>query len=207
MALRVAGAPRSQHTNVSKNKKTSDAGRKSKLENYKDKINVLLLVAALVAAATFTVGFSVPGGYNNSNPDQGMATMLAKVKFQEFVICDTVAMYSAIIVTVTLIWAQLGDLSSMQVALNLAVPLLAIALAMMSIAFMAGVYLVVSKISWLGNVILVMGFTVVILLAALFVPLCLGSSSYRVFRWVSYFPFCLVLYAFGSYTERGELED
>ncbi|KAF7141829.1 hypothetical protein RHSIM_Rhsim06G0145000 [Rhododendron simsii] len=209
MALRVAGAPRSPHTDFSKTEKTSSAGQNSELENYKDKVNVVLLVATLVAAVTFTAGFTVPGGYNNSNPDLGMATMLAKVKFQEFVICDTVAMYSSIIVTVTLIWAQLGDTSSMHVALKLAVPLLAIALAMMSIAFMAGVYLVVSELNnWLGNVILVMGSNVLIVLAALFMPLCfLGSSNCRIFRRLSCFPFLLLLYAFGSNTERDENED
>ncbi|XP_058217963.1 protein ACCELERATED CELL DEATH 6-like [Rhododendron vialii] len=207
MALRVAGAPRSPHANVSKTKKPSSAGQNSELENYKDKVNVVLLVATLVAAVTFTAGFTVPGGYNNSNPDQGMATMLAKVKFQEFVICDTVAMYSSIIVTVTLIWAQLGDLSSMRVALKLAVPLLGIALAMMSIAFMAGVYLVVSKLHWLGNIILVMGTNVLIVLALLFVPLCfLGSSNCGICRRLSYFSFRLLLYAFGSYTDRDEKE-
>ncbi|KAG5545347.1 hypothetical protein RHGRI_017722 [Rhododendron griersonianum] len=207
MALRVAGAPRSPHANVSKTKKSSSAGQNSELENYKDKVNVVLLVATLVAAVTFTAGFTVPGGYNNSNPDQGMATMLAKVKFQEFVICDTVAMYSSIIVTVTLIWAQLGDLSSMRVALKLAVPLLGIALAMMSIAFMAGVYLVVSKLHWLGNIILVMGTNVLIMLALLFVPLCfLGSSNCSICRRLSYFSFHLLLYAFGSYTDHDEKE-
>ncbi|KAF7141304.1 hypothetical protein RHSIM_Rhsim06G0145300 [Rhododendron simsii] len=206
MALRIAGAPRS-HTNVSNTKKTSSAGQNAELENYKDKVNVVLLVATLVATVTFTAGFTVPGGYNNSDPDQGTATMLAKLKFQEFVICDTIAMYSSIIVTVTLICTQLGDLSSMHVALKLVVPLLAIALAMMSIAFMAGLYVVVSKVSWLGNIILVMGSNAVIVLAALFVPLCfLGSSNYRIFRQLSYFPFRLLLYAFGSYTKRDESE-
>ncbi|KAG5545351.1 hypothetical protein RHGRI_017726 [Rhododendron griersonianum] len=206
MALRVAGAPRSPHTNVSR--QTSSAGQNAELWNNKDKVNVVLLVATLVATVTFTAGFTVPGGYKNSDPDQGMATMLAKVKFQEFVICDTIAMYSSIIVTVTLICAQLGDLSSMHVALKLAVPLLAIAVAMMSIAFMAGLYVVVNTVNWLGNVILVMGSNVVIVLAALFVPLCfLGSSNFRIFRRLSYFPFRLLLYAFGSYTERDENED
>ncbi|XP_058217969.1 protein ACCELERATED CELL DEATH 6-like isoform X1 [Rhododendron vialii] len=206
MALRVAGAPQSPHTNISR--QTSSAGQNPELENYKDKANVVLLVATLVATVTFTAGFTVPGGYNNSDPDQGIATMLAKVKFQEFMICDTIAMYSSIIVTVTLICAQLGDLSSMHVALKLAVPLLAIAVAMMSIAFMAGLYVVVNTVSWLGNVILVMGSNVVIVLAALFVPLCfLGSSNYHIFRRLSYFPFRLLLYAFGSYTERDEIED
>ncbi|KAI8551696.1 hypothetical protein RHMOL_Rhmol06G0206100 [Rhododendron molle] len=208
MALRVAGAPRSPHTNSSKTTKISSAEQNSEVENYRDKVNVVLLVATLVATVTFTAGFTVPGSYDNSNPDQGIATMLAKVKFQEFVICDTVAMYSSIIVTVTLIWAQLGDLSSMRVALKLAVPLLGIALVMMSIAFMAGVYLVVSKLHWLGNIILVMGSNVLIMLAALFMPLCfLGSSNSSIFRRLSCFSFLLLLYAFGSNTKRDENED
>ncbi|KAG5545349.1 hypothetical protein RHGRI_017724 [Rhododendron griersonianum] len=208
MALRVAGAPQSPHAKVSKTRKTSRAGQNSETENYKDKVDAVLVVAALVVAATFTASFNVPGGYNNSNLDQGMATMLAKLKFKEFMICDIVAMYSSIIVIVTLLWALLVDLCSMKDALKLAVPLLGISIAMMSIAFMPGVYLVVSTLTWLGKVILVMGSNVVIVLAALFIPLCLLSSSNRwVFRQLSYFPFRLLLYAFGCYTDRDEKED
>lgn len=208
MALRVAGAPQSPNAKVSKTRKTSRAGQNSETENYKDDVNAVLVVAALVVAATFTACFNVPGGYSNSSPDQGMATMLAKLKFQEFMICDTVAMYSSIIVIVTLLWALLVDLCSMKDALKLAVPLLGISIAMFSIAFMAGVYLVVSTLTWLGKVILVMGSNVVIMLAALFIPLCLLSSSNRwVFRQLSYYPFRLLLYAFGCYTDRDEKED
>ncbi|KAI8551697.1 hypothetical protein RHMOL_Rhmol06G0206200 [Rhododendron molle] len=208
MALRVAGGPQSPHAKVSKTRKTSRAGQNSETEDCKDKVNAVLVVAALVVAATFTASFNVPGGYNNSNPDQGMAAMLAKLKFQEFMVCDTVAMYSSIIVIVTLLWALLVDLCSMKDALKLALPLLGISIAMMSIAFMAGVYLVVSTLTWLGKVILVMGSNVVIVLAALFIPLCLSSSSNRwVFRQLSYFPFRLLLYAFGCYTDRDEKED
>lgn len=177
------------------------------MENYRAKVNIILLVATLVATVTFTAGFTIPGGYNNSNSNQGMAAMLAKVKFQQFVICDTIAMYSSVIVAVTLIWAQLGDISSMQVALKFAIPILGIALAMMSIAFMAGVYLVVSKLSWLAHLVLFMGSNFVIALMVLYVPLCfLGSQRYYIFRHVSYYPFRLMLYLFGSYCESGDAE-
>ncbi|XP_057461839.1 protein ACCELERATED CELL DEATH 6-like [Actinidia eriantha] len=207
MALRVAGAPRSPNKKFPKTR-SSRVGKHYEMANCKEKVNVVLLVATLVAAVTFNAGFTIPGGYNNSNPDQGIATMLTKVKFQEFVICDTVAMYSSIIVAVTLIWAQLGDLSSMHVALKLALPLLGVSLAMMSMAFMAGLYLVVSKLSWLGNVVLFIGSNVVITLAMIFVPLCfLGSSNYRIFRHFSYYPFCLMLFAFGSYTDDDDKEE
>ncbi|THG13656.1 protein ACCELERATED CELL DEATH 6-like [Camellia sinensis] len=201
MALRVVGAPRAPHAKLSKTI-SSRVEEHSQKENYKDKVNVVLMVATLVTTVTFAAAFSIPGGYNNSDPNQGIATMLAKAKFQEFVICDTIAMYCSIIAVVILIWAQLGDVSTMHAALKLALPLLGIALAMMSIAFMAGVYLIVSKLSWLRNVVLLMGSNFVVTLAAIFVPLCfLGSSNYHIFRHVSYYPFLLMLYAFGGYTD------
>lgn len=203
MALRVAGAPRSSHSKVSKSKRKNHAQDVSvNMENYKDKVNVILLVATLVATVTFAAGFTIPGGYNNSNPDEGMATMLGRTNFHTFVICDTLAMYSSIIVAVTLIWAQLNDTSSILVALKFALPLLGVALSMMSIAFMAGVYLVVSKLHWLAKVVSFMGVTFLITLLALFIPLCfLASSNYHIFRHISYYPFRLVLFAFGSYTD------
>lgn len=201
MALRVVGAPRSSCTR-SLQAANFMLEEQPTTENYRDKVNVMLLVATLVATVTFTAGFTMPGGYKNSDPDQGIANMLAEVKFQEFVICDSLAMYSSIIVAITLLWAQLGDQNSMQVALKFALPLLGIALAMMSIAFMAGVYLVVSKLSWLANIVFLMGSNFVIVLVVLFLPLCfLGSSYYRTFRCFSY-PFCLMLYALGSYAEN-----
>ncbi|KAA8525047.1 hypothetical protein F0562_011459 [Nyssa sinensis] len=201
MALRVAGAPQAPRAKVFRTQK-SILGKQAKMENYREMVTTVLLVATLVATVTFTAGFSILGGYKNSEPDQGISTMLQKVRFQEFVICDTIAMYSSIIVAVTLIWAQLGDLTSMHVALKVALPLLGIALAMMSIAFIAGVYLVVTKLSWLATLVTFMGAKFVITLVALFIPLCfLGSSNYRIFHHISYYPFQLMLYAFGSYIE------
>ncbi|KAF7141947.1 hypothetical protein RHSIM_Rhsim06G0145700 [Rhododendron simsii] len=131
------------------------------MENYKDRINTLLLVATLVATVTYTAGFTMPGGYNNSDPNQGMATMLNKSKFQIFVISNTIAVYSPMIVAVSLIWAQLGDLNLILTSLRLALPLLRLALSMMSLAFKAGVYLAVSKLTWLANVVLIMPLEVI----------------------------------------------
>ncbi|KAL3509398.1 hypothetical protein ACH5RR_028799 [Cinchona calisaya] len=202
MALRLIGAPRTPRTKFLKTVKCM-LEEQSKTENDRDKVNVILLVATLVATVTFTAGFTMPGGYKNSDPDQGIANMLAKVKFHIFVICNTLAMYNATIVAVTLLWAQLGDQNSMQVALKLALPLLGIALTMMSLAFMAGVYLAVSKLSWLANFVWFLGSSFIVLLMLLFLPLCfLGPSNYHIFRFFSYYPFCLMLYALGSYAEN-----
>ncbi|KAK1371772.1 hypothetical protein POM88_037864 [Heracleum sosnowskyi] len=54
-------------------------------------------------------GFTMPGGYRNSEPDEGMASLFKKLAFQVFVICDTIALYSAIMVAVTLIWAHTSN--------------------------------------------------------------------------------------------------
>ncbi|KAL0301468.1 UNVERIFIED_CONTAM: protein ACCELERATED CELL DEATH 6 [Sesamum radiatum] len=198
MVLRVVGAPQACQPKTSRSTSVR-LGDQSETESWRDKVNVILLVATVIATVTFQAGFTIPGGYNSTNPDQGLATMIEKVKFQEFVICNTIALYSSIIVAVTLIWAQLGDPSSMQVALKLALPLLGIALAMMSIAFLAGVYLVVSKLCWLANVVLLLGSFFLVVLVVIFVPLCfLGSSNYHRFRRFSYHPFRLVLYTLGA---------
>ncbi|XP_057796409.1 protein ACCELERATED CELL DEATH 6-like [Salvia miltiorrhiza] len=195
MALRAVDAPRAHKPTTSRSM-SFKLGDQPETESWRDKINTILLVATLIATVTFQAGFTVPGGYNNTNSDQGTATMLKKVKFQEFVICNTIAMHTSVIVAVTLLWAQFGDPSSMRLALKSAMLLLGIALAMMSIAFLAGVYLVVSKLCWLAITILLISSSSVIALIVLFIPLCfLGSSNRHIFRRLSYYPFCLVLYA------------
>lgn len=85
--------------------------RLPKEESIRDRVNTLFVVATLVATVTFAAAFAIPGGYNNSGPQDGMATLLTKYMFQAFVIFNTIAMYSAILVAVCLIWAQLGDLN------------------------------------------------------------------------------------------------
>lgn len=195
MALRAVDAPRAHKPTTSRSM-SFKLGDQQETESWRDKINAILLVATLIATVTFQAGFTMPGGYNNNNLNQGTATMLIKVKFHEFVICNTIAMHTSVIVAVTLLWAQLGDPSSMRLALKSALLLLGIALAMMSIAFFAGVYLVVSRLSWLANTVLIISSSFVVALIVLFVPLCfMGSSTNHVFRRLSYYPFCLVLYA------------
>ncbi|KAF7140331.1 hypothetical protein RHSIM_Rhsim06G0144600 [Rhododendron simsii] len=206
MALKSAGAPNGKCSKVPKLiTQTSLGYQQPNMENYKDRINTLLLVATLVATVTYTAGFTMPSGYNNSDSNQGMATMLNKRKFQIFVICDTIAMFSSMIVAVSLIWAQLGDLNLILTSLRLALPLLGRALSMMSLAFMAGVYLVVSKLTWLANVVLIMGIAFLSILLVLFIPLFFpDTTTFPVIRHISYYFFCLMMLASGSYREDEE---
>ncbi|MFS7943944.1 hypothetical protein Hanom_Chr06g00506231 [Helianthus anomalus] len=91
---------------------------------------------------------------------------------------------------VMLMWAQLGDLNLMLNALRKAQRLLGLSLGMMSLAFLAGVNLVVTESHFLSIVLLVMAIASLIILVALFVPLFLPyTSKFIIFRYISYYPF------------------
>ncbi|KAL1559398.1 hypothetical protein AAHA92_09744 [Salvia divinorum] len=189
-ALKAASIPR----NCSKKRASS----RSKITgSYKDRVNTQLLVATLVATITFAAGFTMPGGYISSEAgtNSGTATMLRDKGFHVFIFCDTIAMYSSIVVATVLIWAQLDDLKFTLTALTLAVPLLGIALTMMSMAFTAGIFVVVSKLKWLSTTILAMDISFVAILVLLLLPLCAPlTSRSRILRYLSYYPFCWLVH-------------
>ncbi|XP_008245687.1 PREDICTED: protein ACCELERATED CELL DEATH 6-like [Prunus mume] len=211
--LKSAFAQRAQSLHVLQRKKqrspqVADSGGGStdlKLpneESIKDRVNTLLVVATLVATMAFAAGFTMPGGNNGDAPQEGMAILLTNAMFQAFVICNTIAMYTAILVAVCLIWAQLGDLNLVGTALRLALPLLGISLTMISLAFMAGVYVVVSNLHWLAYVVLILGVLFIFTVLVVFTPLfCKTTSRSRILRWITYFLFCVEVRASGSHND------
>nr|XP_011461963.1 PREDICTED: ankyrin repeat-containing protein At5g02620-like [Fragaria vesca subsp. vesca] len=160
-------------------------------KSYTHRVNTLLVMTTLVATVTFAAGFTMPGGYKISDPHEGRATLLTKSMFQVFVIANTIAMYSSVFVAVTLIWAQSGDLIMVFTALRLVMPVLGIALAMLSLAFMAGVYVVLSNLPWLAIVVLVIGTIFLYTLLVLFTPFFFPSTR-PTFPHITYYPFYLV---------------
>uniref|UniRef100_A0A7N0UFE0 Uncharacterized protein n=1 Tax=Kalanchoe fedtschenkoi TaxID=63787 RepID=A0A7N0UFE0_KALFE len=87
------------------------------------------------------------------------------------------------------------------IALRLGLPLLGVSLTMMSVGFMAGVYVVVSNLHWLAHGVIIMGTMFFVPLAALTFPLCLPiSSDVLILRYVSYYPFLLLMYVTNSGT-------
>ncbi|CAE6138321.1 unnamed protein product [Arabidopsis arenosa] len=143
--------------------------------------------------------FTLPGGYNGSVPNLGMATLANKTAFQVFLVFDTLAMYCSIITIVALIWAQLGDLSLIMKAFNLALPLLGLALTSMSIAFMAGTYAAVSHLPLLAYLILGIGLIFLLVLLLIIIPYVSPHSSTQPFlRHIFYCPYFLMLLAAGD---------
>ncbi|CAL5394632.1 unnamed protein product [Camellia sinensis] len=77
-ALKAAGAPLAYCRKAvnGKKKQASMQLEQVNIDSYKDRFNTLLLVSTLIATVTFAAGCTIPGGYNNIEPDQGMPTML-----------------------------------------------------------------------------------------------------------------------------------
>ncbi|XP_024009935.1 protein ACCELERATED CELL DEATH 6 [Eutrema salsugineum] len=118
-------------------------------DKNKDYINTLLVVAALVATVTFAAGFTIPGGFNSSDPNLGMATLANDTKLVAFMVFDILAMQSSIVTIATLIWAQLGDPALVQRSLIVALPSLFLALLCMPGAFYFGVLVVFAQVKGL----------------------------------------------------------
>ncbi|GAB2279546.1 hypothetical protein Dimus_014189 [Dionaea muscipula] len=187
LALRYANAP------LARRQRPKPNPMPPILDNYKDRVNTLLLVSTLIATVTFAAGFTVPGGYSSS----GLAIFADKPTFQAFMITNTIALYSSILAVVALIYAQLGDLRLISISLKFAVPFLGISLTMMCVTFMVGVYLLVNHIRWLSIVILVVGSIFLASVLMFFIPLNSPTSIKHIFvRYIFYVPFQMMLLLF-----------
>ncbi|KAF2320685.1 hypothetical protein GH714_029994 [Hevea brasiliensis] len=118
------------------------------------------IVATLIATITFAAGFTLPGGYSDDDgPDEGTAILTRRSAFKTFLITDTLAF--ALSISVVLIHFLLTLQPSKRKYFNLFVAaayFTLIAMALMVVAFMTGVYAVMpSSSSGLGATICVIG--------------------------------------------------
>ncbi|CAN8289840.1 unnamed protein product [Cochlearia groenlandica] len=169
---------------------TSGMTLKSKSEpqdggKYKDNVNILLLVATLVATVAFAAGITIPGGFSSSPPNLGMAVLANNGILSCFLIFDTVAMQCSVIAIVALIWAQLGDPELAHKAFHVALPSLFAALFSMSSAFLCGVMATTWHNALLRDTIAIIASTFLLITAFLLspyaIPLVFGIRIFKFF--------------------------
>lgn len=190
------------------------------IEWIKDRVSTILVVAILVATVTFAAGFTVPGGFYDSDEKDpkklGTATLLHRRTFQIFTICDVIAMYSSTMGSFILLWAQLGDFHLAFNATYLALNMVAAALLTMSIAFMAAIHLIVGNLPWLAHTVIIMGIIFILMFLALYIILTFPlGTHWFLLRHISNFIFRIIIPFSGSYskykkekaTKGDELED
>ncbi|XP_045831011.1 protein ACCELERATED CELL DEATH 6-like [Trifolium pratense] len=152
---------------------------------YKDRVETILLVSTLIVTASVAACFAVPG-----EAADGKANNLCHIMFQLFIIFITISLFSAISSTIILFWATIGLAELVTNSLNIVMPLLGIALISLSLAFMAGLYTVISELTWLANVFLFMTVTFVVVVIFLYMLLFVPSSSTNMpFRYISHYPY------------------
>ncbi|KAK6914038.1 PGG domain, partial [Dillenia turbinata] len=118
-----------------------------------------LIVATLIATVTFAAGFTLPGGYNgNEGPEQGSAGLTKKSAFQAFVIFDTIAnLLSISAVFLYFIMAINYAPERLLCYFGYAAALTMSSVAAMVIAFVTGMYAVLSHSLGLAIAICVIG--------------------------------------------------
>ncbi|XP_063947395.1 protein ACCELERATED CELL DEATH 6-like [Daucus carota subsp. sativus] len=66
---------------------------KEEVQGYRSRTNTQIIVTALITTVTFTVGFTMPGGYHQSGePEQGLILLSKRKAFKTFMISDALAL-------------------------------------------------------------------------------------------------------------------
>ncbi|MED6158837.1 hypothetical protein PIB30_036644 [Stylosanthes scabra] len=155
-------------------------------ERFKDRVESLSVISTLIITASVAACLAVPGDVD----DEGTAKNLDKAMFHLFIFCITVSLFTSISATVILIWGRLGVIQLLNQAMKVAIPLIGIALVTLSLAFMAGIYTLISKLTWLATTFIVITAVLVAVIFFLYMLLFLPSSSASKFsRYISYYPF------------------
>ncbi|XWS27896.1 hypothetical protein CRYUN_Cryun25bG0019400 [Craigia yunnanensis] len=133
--------------------RTNKIGQKSK-----EMATTLLLMSTLIATFTFTAAFTIPGGFKNNDPDEGMPALISRSAFKAFVVTDSIAFTSSMTAAVLVFWSSYCQASeTFMDALPFAIGLTWIALVAMALAFVTGLFVVLSNTLWLAILVCVIG--------------------------------------------------
>lgn len=126
--------------------KTEIEEMKEELRRYRERTTTQIIVTALITTVTFTVGFTMPGGYHQSGePEEGLVLLSKKKAFNIFMVSDALAL--ALSITSLFIYFvssmydnpdQVAKFDAASTGLNI------VSVMAMMLTFIAGIYVVLS---------------------------------------------------------------
>ncbi|XP_074339526.1 protein ACCELERATED CELL DEATH 6-like isoform X2 [Apium graveolens] len=147
--------------------------RKEKVKPYRERTTTQIIVTALITTVTFTVGFTMPGGYHQSGePEEGLVLLSKKKAFEVFMISDASAL--ALSITSLFIYFissmyddpdQVSKFDAASTGLNI------VSVIAMILTFIAGIYVVLSHSPGLALIVCVICSTFFISLIVLLIKM------------------------------------
>ncbi|XXG69257.1 hypothetical protein AAC387_Pa06g2174 [Persea americana] len=123
-------------------------------------LQTLPIITSLVATVTFAAAFTVPGGFKNDGPREGLPVFMRNAALQAFVLSDILAFCSSMAATVLLIYANARseDPFKIHYALKTCYYISGVAIVATITAFVTAVCVLTSKESlWLAVTSLLLG--------------------------------------------------
>ncbi|KAJ8627927.1 hypothetical protein MRB53_021234 [Persea americana] len=123
-------------------------------------LQTLPIITSLVATVTFAAAFTVPGGFKNDGPREGLPVFMRNAALQAFVLSDILAFCSSMAATVLLVYANArsDDPFKIHYALKTCYYISGVAIVATIIAFVTAVCVLTSKESlWLTVTSLLLG--------------------------------------------------
>lgn len=152
---------------------------KKGLELYKERTSTQIIVTALITTVTFTVGFTMPGGYNQSGQkDEGLVILSRKKAFIVFMVADVLALVlsstSLFLYFVSSMYQdplQVSKLNAASTGLNI------VSVIAMMLTFITGTYVVLSNSLALAIIVCSIGCVFFVIVIVLSIKMVLDRSK------------------------------
>ncbi|KAG5551395.1 hypothetical protein RHGRI_009722 [Rhododendron griersonianum] len=124
---------------------------RERVADYNPLINTMALVATLIATVTFAAAFTMPGGYDTSPDNLGVANLVKSVALKAFIVSDTIAMSCSITAVLTLALSVIGGRELQKRICIMSWVLVGLAMRGTLVAFMCGIFVVIApKAFWVA---------------------------------------------------------
>ncbi|KAI8557904.1 hypothetical protein RHMOL_Rhmol04G0047100 [Rhododendron molle] len=117
---------------------------RERVADYKPLINTMALVATLIATVTFAAAFTMPGGYDTSPDNLGVANLVKNAALKAFIVSDTIAMSCSITAVLTLALSVNGARELQRRICMISWVLVGLAMRGTLVAFMCGIFVVIA---------------------------------------------------------------